>query len=178
MNYGISKKQKRWITLFLCVIGAGILYEGMDLINATISGRELSAISRASTYVYSLQFMREHPFGAGLAVSDTKFVKGEMTGGGESEYFENVSRIGWIGLALYLAMHYIILKKSLRGAKDSSPALSTLSAIVFAITLTLFTQEFVNRIWKNPFLPYSYGWIVGAWATLVVGRKESLSDKA
>jgi hypothetical protein len=69
-------------------------------------------------------------------------------------------------LALYLLLHIVILRESLKGLRSHQASIALLSAIVFGITVALFTQEFVNRIWKNPFLPYIYGWIVGTWATM------------
>jgi hypothetical protein len=165
VTQGISKKQKRNLSFLFCIFIALVIYKGMDYIYATIALKDASAVSRMSVYVNAIQLMINNPFGIGLAASDSKFTHEETIGGGESEYFENVSRIGWMGLALYLIMHFIILKKSFHYAKSDILGLSILSAIVFGMTLGLFTQEFVNRIWKNPFLLYMYSWLVGTWVT-------------
>jgi hypothetical protein len=162
---GVSKKQKRYLIMLFTLLLGLIVYKGIDFINATLSLRDPSAISRATTYYNSFIFFQNNPMGAGLSASDSKFSGGNTMGGGESEYLENVSRIGVIGLLLYLALHFIVLQKSYSGLKNNVAQVAILSAIIFGITVGLFTQEFVNRIWKHPFLPFIYGWLVGTWVT-------------
>jgi hypothetical protein len=175
---GVSKKQKRNIMIFFFLFIGIIIYNGMDYIHATITLKDPSAASRMSVYVNAIQLMINNPFGLGLGASDSKFTREETIGSGESEYFENVSRIGWLGLLLYFLMHFAIIIKSYYYSKSDIVNFSILSAIIFGITVGLFTQEFVNRIWKNPFLVYIYGWTIGAWVTYYCNEtRKALSAK-
>jgi len=172
MSSFISLKNRIRIAIPFILLLCIVMFQGIEFIKATISLKDPSAASRAFVYYSSLNFMFTHPLGAGLAASEQKFTA-ERIGGGESEYFENVSRIGWFGFAIFFGMHLLILHKSRKKMKSKDANLALLSAIIFGVTCSLFCQEFVNRVWRHSFLPFVYGWMLGMWVTYNIATRKN-----
>jgi hypothetical protein len=86
-------------------------------------------------------------------------------GGGESEYLEIASRIGWAGLAVFLLLNAVIIKLAMKGCRGHDRTLAMLSTIVLGITICIVIEQVVNRVWRHPFLPFEFAWVIGAWST-------------
>ncbi len=154
-----------WSVIFIPIVA----FASYEYLIASITLTDSSAISRVIAWINSVDYIIEHPLGGGLAASDFKFFGGdEKFGGGESELFEITSRIGWIGAILYILVNYKILLTAKNYSYHKSSIIHFLSVIIFSITLGIVFQSMVNRIWKHPFIPFIYGWILALWVTVLI----------
>ena len=164
-NKTLSKSIQRKSLFVLITVFLILAYKAAPLIKATISLDDSSAATRLITYTRSIDLVIDTPYGLGLAASDVKFAGENYEGGAESEFLEIVSRIGWLGLAIYIVIHFTIIASSYRCTKSDNMQLAFISIVVLSVTIGLFSQQFLNRIWRHPYLPFIYGWILGVWAT-------------
>lgn len=171
-------KFKKSLMLGFYIFMPIIAYASYDYFVASVTLTDSSAISRVVAWANSVDYIIEHPFGGGLAASDFKFFGGEEKfGGGESELFEITSRIGWIGIFIYLIINYKILNLSKKYSREGNYIIQFLSVIIFSITIGIFFQSIVNRIWKHPFIPFVYGWILALWVTEFIQYRKLISFK-
>ena len=143
-----------------------------------ISSNDPSLNEHSATLAYDVQYVIQHPFGAGLGVSIHRF--GEAQGTGESAMFDVFGEVGFVGGLLYLAMYALILVYGLRGWHRTrrDPLLATVPVVCLIGALALAPITVTSDVYSDFSITFLLWWAAGFAVSLTASGQLADLDEA
>jgi hypothetical protein len=132
-----------------------------------VSSNDPSLTEHSATLAYDIQYVLQHPLGAGLGVSIHRF--GQTQGTGESAVFDVLGEIGFLGGLLYGAAYAMILVYGLRGWLQTrdDPLRSSLPLLCLVGGLALAPITATSDVWSDFSITFLIWWAAGSTVSLV-----------
>jgi hypothetical protein len=126
-----------------------------------VSQEDPSAAEHSATLAQDLQYVIQHPLGAGLGTSINRF--GQAAGTGESAFFGVFGEVGFLGGLLYMLAYALMLVYGLRAwtRNRDDPLLSALALVSLVGALGLAPIMATSDVWSDFSVTFLLWWAAG-----------------
>lgn len=141
-----------------------------------LSQNDPSAAEHSATLAQDLQYVLQHPLGAGVGTSINRF--GQAPGTGESALFDIFGEIGFLGGVLYMAAYGLVLIYGLRAWRRfrGDPLLSALAMVSLVGALALGPITATSDVWSEFTVTFLLWWAAGFTVSLANSRQAATTQ--
>lgn len=141
-----------------------------------VSTSDPSLAEHSATLAYDVQYVIQHPLGAGLGVSIHRF--GVSQGTGESAIFDVFGEVGFLGGALYTAAYALLIVYGLRAwmRHREDPLLASIPLVCLVGALALAPITVTSDVYSDFSITFLLWWAAGLTVSLAtVGKPAEIN---